>query len=94
MGCDNTSSNPIACVNRQELGGILAIIVQLTGACALITGDHQKQCCQFYKYKDTSTGNIICLSNKLCTSNSDCLHGCGRVYANPTNQCCENGVCH
>ena len=98
VGCDNTSSNPIACVCQQTGTGWDTGYHCSTdsncksGACALITGDSQKQCCQFYKYKDTSTGNIICSSNKLCTSNSDCLNGCGRVPGNPTKQCCQNGV--
>ena len=98
VGCDNTSSIPIACVCQQTGTGWDTGYHCSTdsncksGACALITGDSQKQCCQFYKYKDTNTGNIICSSNKLCTSNSDCLHGCGRVPGNPTKQCCQNGV--
>jgi hypothetical protein len=63
-----------------------------SGACALVRGDSQKKCCQYYKYKDTTTGNTVCSTGKLCTSNSDCPNGCGRVPGNPNKQCCQNGV--
>ena len=58
--------------------------------CGLVTGDPNKQCCQYGTYNNHF--GTVC-SNKYCTSDNDCPNGCGLVIGGkPKQQCCTNGV--
>ena len=66
---------------------------QCLNGCGLVTGDPNKQCCQYGTYNNHF--GTVC-SNKYCTSDNDCPNGCGLVIGDtkqpPQPQCCTNGV--
>jgi hypothetical protein len=62
---------------------------QCLNGCGLVTGDPNKQCCQYGTYNNHF--GTVC-SNKYCTSDNDCPKGCGLVIGDTKPQCCPNGV--
>lgn len=57
--------------------------------CGLVTGDPNKQCCQYGTYNNDF--GTVCL-NKYCASDEECPNGCGLMTGDPKPHCCPNGV--